>query len=180
MRVKPKEFDLNGRKLVLRNAKEDEAEMLLKYLKQVYAETPFLIQEPDEITFTIDDEKKYIKENNDSDSDLLLIGTLDGKHVGNCSLMGNHARRLKHRISLGIVLYLEYTGLGIGRIMIEEVCKIAKENGIEQVELEVAANNRNAISLYEKLGFENVGTLPNNMKYSDGTYTDVHFMVKYL
>ena len=180
MRVKPKEFDLNGRKLVLRNAVEDEAEMLLKYLKQVYAETPFLIQEPDEITFTIADEKKYIKENNDSDSDLLLIGMLDGKHVGNCSLMGNHARRLKHRISLGIVLYLEYTGLGIGRIMIEEVCKIAKENGIEQVELEVAANNRNAISLYEKLGFENVGTLPNNMKYSDGTYTDVHFMVKYL
>ncbi|RHQ97591.1 GNAT family N-acetyltransferase [Peptoclostridium sp. AF21-18] len=180
MRVKPKEFDLNGRKLVLRNAEEDEAEMLLKYLKQVYAETPFLIQEPDEITFTIDDEKKYIKENNDSDSDLLLIGMLDGKHVGNCSLMGNHARRLKHRTSLGIVLYLEYTGLGIGRIMIEEVCKIANENGIEQIELEVAANNRNAISLYEKLGFENVGTLPNNMKYSDGTYTDVHFMVKYL
>lgn len=180
MRVKPKEFDLNGRKLVLRNAVEDEAEMLLKYLKQVYAETPFLIQEPDEITFTIDDEKKYIKENNDSDSDLLLIGTLDGKHVGNCSLMGNHARRLKHRISLGIVLYLEYTGLGIGRIMIEEVCKIANENGIEQIELEVAANNRNAISLYEKLGFEKVGTLPNNMKYADGTYTAVHFMVKYL
>ena len=180
MRVKPKEFDLNGRKLVLRNAEEDEAEMLLKYLKQVYAETPFLIQEPDEITFTIADEKKYIKENNDSDSDLLLIGMLDGKHVGNCSLMGNHARRLKHRTSLGIVLYLEYTGLGIGRIMIEEVCKIANENGIEQIELEVAANNRNAISLYEKLGFENVGTLPNNMKYSDGTYTDVHFMVKYL
>ena len=180
MIVKPKEFDLNGRKLVLRNAVEDEAEMLLKYLKQVYAETPFLIQEPDEITFTIDDEKKYIKENNDSNSDLLLIGMLDGKHVGNCSLMGNHARRLKHRTSLGIVLYLEYTGLGIGRIMIEEVCKIAKENGIEQVELEVAANNRNAISLYEKLGFEKIATLPNNMKYSDGTYTDVHFMVKYL
>lgn len=180
MIVKPKEFDLNGRKLVLRNAVEDEAEMLLKYLKQVYAETPFLIQEPDEITFTIDDEKKYIKENNDSDSDLLLIGMLDGKHIGNCSLMGNHARRLKHRISLGIVLYLEYTGLGIGRIMIEEVCKIAKENGIEQIELEVAANNRNAISLYEKLGFEKIATLPNNMKYSDGTYTDVHFMVKYL
>ena len=180
MRVKPKGFDLNGRKLLLRNAEEDEAEMLLKYLKQVYAETPFLIQEPDEITFTIDDEKKYIRENNDSDSDLLLIGTLDGKHVGNCSLMGNHARRLKHRTSLGIVLYLEYTGLGIGRIMIEEACKIAKENGIEQVELEVAANNRNAISLYEKLGFGKVGILPNNMKYADGTYTDVHFMVKYL
>ena len=180
MIVKPKEFDLNGRKLVLRNAVEDEAEMLLKYLKQVYAETPFLIQEPDEITFTIDDEKKYIKENNDSNSDLLLIGMLDGKHVGNCSLMGNSARRLKHRTSLGIVLYLEYTGLGIGRIMIEEVCKIAKENGIEQIELEVAANNRNAISLYEKLGFEKIATLPNNMKYADGTYADVHFMMKYL
>ena len=61
MRVKPKEFDLNGHKLVLRNAEENEAEMLLKYLKQVYAETPFLIQEPDEITFTIEDEKNILE-----------------------------------------------------------------------------------------------------------------------
>ncbi len=180
MRIKPKEFDLNGHKLVLRNAEEDDAEMLLKYLKQVYSETPFLIQEPDEITFTIDDEKKYIKENNDSALDLLLIGTLDGKHVGNCSLMANHARRLKHRVSLGIVLYLEYTGLGIGKIMIEEVCSIAKEVGIEQIELEVATNNRNAISLYKKMGFEKIATLPNSMKYNDGTYSDVDFMIKYL
>ena len=180
MRIKPKEFDLNGHKLVLRNAEEDDAEMLLKYLKQVYSETPFLIQEPDEITFTIDDEKKYIKENNDSALDLLLIGTLDGKHVGNCSLMANHARRLKHKVSLGIVLYLEYTGLGIGKIMIEEVCSIAKEVGIEQIELEVATNNRNAISLYKKMGFEKIATLPNSMKYNDGTYSDVDFMIKYL
>ncbi len=35
MIVKPKEFDLNGRKLVLRNAEEDEAEMLLKYIIKI-------------------------------------------------------------------------------------------------------------------------------------------------
>lgn len=92
----------------------------------------------------------------------------------------NHARRLKHRVSLGIVLYLEYTGLGIGKIMIEEVCSIAKEVGIEQIELEVATNNRNAISLYKKMGFEKIATLPNSMKYNDGTYSDVDFMIKYL
>ena len=66
------------------------------------------------------------------------------------------------------------------KLCIEEVCSKAKEVGIEQVELEVAANNRNAISLYKKMGFEKVATLPNSMKYADGTYTDVYFMVKYL
>ena len=58
--------------------------------------------------------------------------------------------------------------------------KIAKEKGIEQLELEVVADNDRAIALYKKIGFEKMGTFPHNMKYKDGTYADAYWMVKIL
>ena len=65
-------------------------------------------------------------------------------------------------------------------MMLETVLQVAKELGYEQAELEVAASNKNAIALYEKMGFQVYGTFPNNMKYQDGTYVDCHWMMKKL
>ncbi len=50
------------------------------------------------------------------------------------------------------LFYLRRTGMGIGRKMLELLCEIAKEKGIEQLELEVVADNDRAIALYKKIG----------------------------
>lgn len=115
-----------------------------------------------------------------SDTNLMLIALLDGEHAGNCSLMRMDALRYRHRATIAIALYEKYTGLGIGRIMLEKLFSAAKDCGIEQLELEVAADNERAVSLYKKMGFEIFGTLPRNMKYKDGTYADVYWMMKRL
>lgn len=70
--------------------------------------------------------------------------------------------------------------MGIGRRMLELVLGIAKNAGYEQAELEVAVSNYAAVRLYEKLGFRKYGTMPDNMKYKDGTYEDVFWMMKKL
>ncbi len=54
------------------------------------------------------------------------------------------------------------------------------EYGFEQLELAVISGNTRAMSLYEKFGFELVGTIPNAIKYKDGTYADEHRMVRVL
>lgn len=111
----------------------------------------------------------------------MLIATIDGKHVGNCAMMpiGNK-QRLRHRCSIGIALYQEYQGIGLGKQMLSTVLEQAKEYGYEQAELEVMTGNHKAISLYMSLGFEVCGTLKNNMKYKDGTYADAYSMIKFL
>ena len=88
--------------------------------------------------------------------------------------------RYKHRCSVAIALYKEYWGRGIGEIMMRTVLEEAGKAGFEQAELEVISENKGAISLYKKLGFEIHGHLPHNMKYSDGTYADAEWMVKLL
>ena len=74
----------------------------------------------------------------------------------------------------------EFCGYGIGKIMMETVLKAAKEIGFEQAELEVISDNQNAITLYEKLGFQKYGTFPDNMKYADEHYASADWMMKKL
>lgn len=180
MLIKEEIKDLNGKELLIRNATEADAEMLIDYLKITCGETRYLIKEPEEITLTLEQEYEFINGNNNSEGNLLLLGFLDGEYVGNCSLMGKKLMRYKHRASVGIALFLKYTNLGIGRVMLEKLIAVAKEKGLEQLELEVAADNARAIHLYESLGFEICGTFPNNMKFKDGTYMDCHWMMKKL
>ncbi len=180
MRINEDIIKIKGHDLLLRNATEEDAEMLLKYLKTTCGETRFLVKEPEEITLTPEEERQFINNQNESEHNLMLLGFLDGEYVGNCSFTGMIPCRYQHRASMGIALYQKYTGMGIGKAMIKKLFAAAKEKGIEQIELEVVADNKGAIALYRKMGFEIFGTLPNNMKYKDGSYADVYWMMKQL
>ncbi|HJC16085.1 MAG TPA: GNAT family N-acetyltransferase [Candidatus Fusicatenibacter intestinigallinarum] len=177
MRISQETVTLGGHELLLRNAEADDAQMLLTYLKTTAEETRFLLKEPEELVMTLEDEKNFIESQNASDSNLMILGFLDGEHVGNCSLMGNPWMRYRHRVTVAIALYQKFTGLGIGTLMMKKLTDVAREHGIEQLELEVVADNERAVALYKKLGFQVCGQMPKNMKYKDGTYADVLFMV---
>ncbi|MBQ1410296.1 MAG: GNAT family N-acetyltransferase [Oscillospiraceae bacterium] len=108
-------MDKNGKELILRNAELSDAADLIRYLKVITAETPYLIRKPEEITLTEEQERKFIQSKIADERELMLLGFVDGKHVGNCSLMragGFH--RYRHRCEVGIALYQAYCGRGIG------------------------------------------------------------------
>lgn len=171
----------DGRILVLRNAYKEDAQRLLDYLKIVMAETKFLMREPEEINLTVEEETDFIQKQIESEKDFMLLGEIDGEHVGNCSInsLGNY-KRYAHRCSVSIALYQKYCGMGIGRKMLTTALELAKNIGYEQAELEVSVENTHAICLYKNLGFEIYGTQKNNMKYKDGTYCDMLLMMKFL
>ena len=173
--------DKLGRTVILRNARPEDSAALIDYLKTTSAETPYLIREPEEITITEEQENKFIQAKIDAERELMLVGFIDGKHIGNCSLMSIAPyKRYSHRCDVAIALYKEFCGCGIGKAMLQTVLDVAKNIGYEQAELEVMAENKDAIAMYEKLGFEKFGTFPDNMKYADGSYMDAYWMMKKL
>ena len=173
--------DKLNRDVVLRSAQSSDAEALIEYLKVTTAETPFLIREPEEVTITLEQEICFIESKIEAERELMLVATIDGKHIGNCSLMSIAPyKRYAHRCEVAIALYQEYCGLGIGKAMMQTVLEVAKNLGYEQAELEVISDNKYAIEMYKRLGFEKYGTFPNNMKYSDGSYADADWMMKRL
>ena len=143
---------------------------MLRYMKVIAEETPFLIREPDEVKLTLEQEKSLIQCRAEDPRELLLIAEINGEHVGNCSVMSMGSyRRYAHRCEIAVALYQKYCNSGIGTMLLESALAVAKELGYEQ-----------AVSLYEKLGFKKYGTFPKNMKYSDGTYADAYWMMKCL
>lgn len=180
MEISDLTIKVGKKEILLRNPKPEDAQMLIHYLKVTCGETHFLAKEPEEVNMTIRQEEEFIKNSIKSDKDMMLLGFMEGKYVGNCSFSGSTALRYRHRATIGIALYQKYTGIGIGRAMLETLIEIAKKEGYEQLELEVVADNKRAIHLYESLGFQIYGRLPDNMKYKDGTYADAYWMMKKL
>ena len=173
MRIDDIRIDLNGHELILRNATDDDAEMLLKYLKETAVETRFLVKEPEEIDMTTEEEKAFIKRQNESEGNIMLLGFLDGEFVGNCALNGMGLFRFRHRVTLGIALYQKFTGLGIGKVMMQTLIRLAKEMGYEQLELNKSSLGDDVKFLKENLmvwitSFEGevLGiTLPDKIEY---------------
>ncbi len=180
MRYAPKCIIVGGHTLLLRSAQPKDAEMLIDYLKITAAETRFLLCEPQEITYTAKEERAFIKAYEKNDRALLLLAFCDGTYIGNCSFIAGTRLRQRHRATVGIALFREYTGRGFGRAMLRALEEAAAGAGIEQLELDVVADNARAIHLYESLGYVRHGLFPRQMKYTDGTYADGIFMLKIL
>lgn len=52
-----------------------------------------------------------------------------------------------------IAVKREYQHQGYGQMLMEDLERVSKENGCENIQLEVRVNNLKAINLYEKNGF---------------------------
>ncbi len=181
MRIEEEKIQIDGKELILRNAKESEAGLLIDYLKAVTAETRFLMCESDEVHYTIEEEKDFIRKHNESEDSLLIAAFLEGQYIGNCSFdRVNLSRRNYHRAGIGIALFQKYTGFGYGKIMLEKLIREIEKAGYEQIELTVVSGNEKAYRLYKKLGFVECGRVPNANKYDDNTYADDIKMIKRL
>ena len=182
MRIEPVKYDLNGRELVFRSAEKEDAQMLLPYLKRVCGETRFLLREADECSeMTVAQEEGFICSHTESERSCLILAELDGVYVGNASFSpAGASRRNAHRADIGIALYLDYTGMGIGKKLFSLILETIEKCGYESAELTVVEGNSRAIHLYESFGFQEVGRIPHASKYDDGTYADDIFMFKNL
>lgn len=170
MRMEPvKVKDRLGRDVILRSAEEGDGGDLIRFMKVTAGETEFLIREPEEFQMSLEEERQFIRSCMENPGALMLLGFVDNRHVGNCSVMGiGPYRRYGHRCQMAVALYKEYWGAGIGKLMMEKALSAAEAMGYEQAELEVISHNTGAVRLYRKLGFQEYGRFPRNMKYRDG------------
>ena len=60
-----------------------------------------------------------------------------------------------------VAVFPEFRKQGVATALFKEVFSLALENGLKFVSLEVRESNKNAISLYEKLGFKTEGKRKN-------------------
>lgn len=165
--------------LVIRKATPDDAEKMLEYLNQVGGESDNLLFGLNEMQISIEQEKSFIETVNNSSKDIMLLGLVDNEIASIASFQGFGRKRIAHRGEVAISVKKEYWHRGIGTKMMESLIDFAKSAQFSIVELKVKSDNVNAIALYEKLGFERIGTHKKFFKINDRFY-DAELMSLFL
>lgn len=155
----------DGRTCVIRNGMAADAEGVLRNFTLNHEQTDFLTTYPDEITFTVEQEEKYLQAKTDSPNEAELVAEVDGRIVGQAGIEAQGtADKMKHRASFGISIDQAYWGLGMGRALTRACIALARQAGYRQLELAAVADNEHALALYTSEGFTEYGRNPRGFR----------------
>lgn len=164
----------NEQKLVLRSPESKDTEAVLNYLRKVTEESFMNLNHPvgtyDDLT--IEQEQKILKDYMDSNLKFMIIALHEDQIVGHLGFTALGNAYTKYSARLGMTVIENYQRRGVGNALLKYCLKSAKEFHFHRIELLVRAHNYPAISLYEKHGFELVGTLKEHVFIDDKYYDD--------
>ncbi len=181
MKFEEKTFVLkNGQQALLRQLQPTDAEKMLEFLRETSRESDFLLRYPEENIMGISEEVQFLEGICQSDNKIMLACVIDGSVAGNTSLRGNDFRKLRHRGEVSLGVRKAYWHLGIGRAMLTEAVALARNLGLQYLELDYIDGNARAKGLYESLGFREIARIPQAYRQPDGTMADSVLMRKCL
>lgn len=170
----------SGQQLILRKPIMEDAEKLIEYLNLIGGESENLLFGKDEFNFTIEQEKEYIKSINNDINTLMILGLVNNNIVSCANISSPSKERISHNSEVAVSVKKEYWRNGIGNVVMEELIRVAREHDIiKNISLGVNASNKNAITMYEKFGFEKVGVHKDYFNVS-GNYDDEILMDLYI
>lgn len=104
----------------------------------------------------------------------VAVDTETGEIVGMYILHPNNVGRCGHICNASYAVRKDIRGEHIGEKLVLDCLKMAHEKGFRILQFNaVVANNIHAIHLYERLGFNKIGTVPGGFHMPDGTYEDI-------
>ncbi len=170
----------NGMIAILKTPETTDAQMLLNNVRTASGETDFLSRYAEEWeNLTVEDEEKWIKNNRESENNLVIACYIDGKAIGSCDITFFNDMKTSHRAGIGIAIRKKYWNLGIGSAMFDEMIKAAEKHEYTEIlELEYLEGNERGKTLYEKFGFKTVAVKPKICKLKNGSYQDLFYMQK--
>ena len=104
----------------------------------------------------------------------LALDSDSGEVVGLYILHPNNVGRCGHISNASYAVKKDRRGQHIGEFLVKDCLKKAKELGFRILQFNaVVATNTSALKLYKKLGFVQLGRIPNGFLLKNGEYEDI-------
>jgi L-amino acid N-acyltransferase YncA len=105
----------------------------------------------------------------------------DGKILGTYILKPNQLGLGAHIANASYMVHPAAQGKGVGKRLCKHSLQLAKELGFIGIQFNiVVSTNKVAVALWEKFGFEIIGTTPNGFRHGDLGLVDTYMMYKAL
>ncbi|MEM8798808.1 MAG: N-acetyltransferase [Pseudomonadota bacterium] len=169
----------SGDTVIIRSAEVSDAATLIALMNHGFSTSAFLVHEPDEFTRTARQQRALIRHATERPELLCLVAEHNRKLIGCLDTQGDPRRRARHCVKLGLVIHETWRSQGVGRRLLETLIEWAAASTIVgRLELQVHANNRAGLALYQALGFEIEGRRKHAIRLNDDTYIDDIMMAK--
>lgn len=101
----------------------------------------------------------------------------DGAVLGSATMYANRGGNGDHVASASYMVDPEQAGRGVGRALVEDSLTWARAQGFRGMQFNaVVETNIYAVKLYQKLGFEIIGTVPEAFNHPVSGYAGLHVM----
>lgn len=168
----------NGKEAWLRNCDMTDGRAVYELFNLAHAETDYLLSYPDENSFDLEQESRFLEEKTNSQNEIEIIAIVDEKIVGSAGIESIGTKyKVRHRAEFGISVLQEYWGLGLGKALTKACIECARDAGYAQLELNVVADNERAVKLYQSFGFEEFGRNPRGFNSKVSGYQEVIYML---
>jgi RimJ/RimL family protein N-acetyltransferase len=169
-----------GLEVVLREPKAGDAKALMVFINPIMKES--LSGLPITKRMTLKAEEMWLKDRLAEirrRECVILLAERDGAVVGSCHLWRSKDKQ-SHRAFIGIALSKSVRGRGLGRPLMTRAIALAKDRMPEMrmVALNVFDYNDRARSLYDRMGFIEVGRVPGAVKEGDRYYDEAIMVLR--
>ncbi|MEO8664495.1 MAG: GNAT family N-acetyltransferase [Ignavibacteria bacterium] len=171
----------SGDSVLIRNAAESDAAQIIEINKEVIGEIYYMLREPEEGNYTLENAGNDIKNHLNNPGSLYIVAEVAGKVSGFLEFQNGGLRRTAHTGILSMFIHKADREKGVGSLLLKTLIDWAGKNPlIEKITLAVFSTNERAQMLYKKFGFAEEGRCPKDMKLKDGSYIDSVLMYKFV
>lgn len=97
----------------------------------------------------------------------VYVAELDGALAGSYHLLPNYQGTAGHIANAGYMVGAQFRRRGVGRALVEHSLNAARRNGFDAMMFNLVVESNPSRRLYEQLGFEAVGRVPDAIKGED-------------
>jgi len=164
----------DGSKVLLRPMVADDQDALYEFFKGVPREDSRYLRDDVASRLLVE---KWAK-NLDYTKTLPILAVKNGAIVADATINRRRSGWKWHLGTVRMFVHKDFRKVGLGRLMIEEVCRIALKLDLEKLIVEIPDINRAAITAFNKTGFSRVAVIPNLVKDRENRPLDVVVMTK--
>lgn len=168
----------DGREVILRTPKWEDIDDALDFINSLVEEDAMILVKEKKTREQEIDWISSCMSKLEKSQFIMVVAEVDGQLVGVVEV-NPHFGKMSHVGSLGISVKKGYRDIGIGVDLIKEAEKHAIHMRLKTMELEVFEKNERAIHVYEKMGYEVTGRIPEGVLHQ-GEYSDVLIMTRKL
>ena len=157
----------------MRHGRVEDAEQSLALFRSVVEEERFFMVSAEECARTLASQEAHIRHHVLERDSCIVVGLVGPLLVGQISIRSGAYLRTRHVGTIEMFVAKEFRGGGIGSKLLSVALKWCKKrSSLRKIDLSVFADNRAAVELYRKFGFEEEGRLKGAYREVDNRLRD--------